>query len=189
MRRWTCASRSCLGIGVVLLYLAGCTSTSSGPVTYPMEVESVRVDPRTSSPVLLLKERSGLRRRLPIWIGPYEARSIALGMEAIRLPRPNTHDLIRNLLETIRGKVLRVVITELRENTYYALLEIETGGRKVAIDSRPSDAVAVAVRTGAPVFATEEVLAAAGRRPEGEPAMEIRFPAAEADPDAQLLLH
>ncbi len=104
MRRSKNASRSHLGMLVALTVLVGCTSTSPGPATYSMEVESVRVDPETSSPVLLLKERTGLHRRLPIWIGHYEARSIALGMEDIEIPRPNTHDLIRNLLETIRGR-------------------------------------------------------------------------------------
>ncbi len=190
MRRSKNASRSHLGMLVALTVLVGCTSTSPGPATYSMEVESVRVDPETSSPVLLLKERTGLHRRLPIWIGHYEAQSIALGMEDIELPRPNTHDLIRNLLETIRGKVLRVVITELRDNTYYALLEIESGGKQLSIDSRPSDAVAVAVRTGAPVFATEEVLDAAGRVPgRDEPAMEIRLPTGKSLVGPQSVQH
>ena len=175
MRRLKNASRSHLRILATLSVLVGCTSTSLGPATFSMEIEGVRVDPETS--LLLLKERNGLHRRLPIWIGEYEAQSIALGMNDIEIPRPNSHDLIRNLLETIRGKVLRVVITELRDNTYYALLEIESGGKQLLIDSRPSDAVAVAVRTGAPLFATGEVLDAAGRVPgNDEPAMEIRLP-------------
>jgi bifunctional DNase/RNase len=141
-----------------------------------MHVDGVRMDPRTSSPVVLLKEERGLRRRLPIWIGLYEAQSIAIGMEDVETPRPNTHDLILNILGGIEGKLHRVVITELRGNTYYAVLEIELDGRKVVVDSRPSDAIAVAVRAGAPVFASEEVLEAAGRRADDEKAVEIDWP-------------
>jgi bifunctional DNase/RNase len=183
------ASRSHPEILAVFLLLVGCTSTSPGPATYAMKVESVRLDPQTSSPILLLEEETGLHRRLPIWIGIYEAQSIALGIEDVQVSRPNTHDLIQNLLKTIRGKVLRVVITELRDNTYYALLEIESGGRRIAIDSRPSDAIAVAVRTGAPVFATEEVLSAAGLRSDDDPAMEIYLPTANSVSDDFPLHH
>jgi hypothetical protein len=90
-----------------------------------MHVESVKLDPRTSTPVILLQEEEGARRRLPIWIGVYEAQSIAMGMEKITSPRPNAHDLMRNLVEKIDGRVARVLITELKEGVYYALLEIE----------------------------------------------------------------
>jgi bifunctional DNase/RNase len=154
-----------------------------------MHVQGVRMDPRTSSPVLLLLEEEGLRRRLPIWIGLYEAQSIAVGMERVESSRPNTHDLIGNILNGLEGEILRVVITELRRNTYYAVVEIKQNGRTVAVDSRPSDAIAVAVRTGAPVFATKEVLEAAGRRPEDDPAVEIRWPRFEGPSDEQLRQH
>jgi bifunctional DNase/RNase len=153
--------------------VCGCTVTVPEPGTYSMHVESVRVDPRTSSPVLLLREDGGLHRRLPIWIGVYEAQSIALGMDHVETPRPNTHDLIENLLNGVRGKIRRVIITELRDNTYYASLEVELDDRTVAVDSRPSDAIAVAVRTGAPVFATENVLEAAEIETDDEPPLEI----------------
>ncbi len=141
-----------------------------------MKIESVRMDLRTSSPVLLLSEESGLRRKLPIWIGPYEAQSIALGMENVQTPRPNTHDLIQNIVDGLRGKIRRVTVTELRENTYYALVELELDGSRIEVDSRPSDAIAVAVRMGVPIFASEAVLEAAARRAEDEPALEIEWP-------------
>jgi bifunctional DNase/RNase len=175
--------RASAGAVVVLLAVAGCTSTSPVSGAYSMRIDGVRVDPRTSSPVILLKEESGLRRRLPIWIGMYEAQSIALGMEEVETPRPNTHDLIQNILGGIRGELERVVITELRGNTYYAVLELEVDGSKVVVDSRPSDAIAVAVRVGAPVFATEAVLEAAGRRADDEPAVEIEWPVTEGGDD------
>lgn len=167
------------GSAGALAALLSCTATSPEVGTFSMHVESVRLDPETSSPVLLLREEGGLRRRLPIWIGVYEAQSIAIGMEKVETPRPNTHDLIQNLLHGIRGQVRRVVITELRDNTYYAALEVELNGRIVVIDSRPSDAVAVAVRTGAPVFATDEVLDAANSEAGDEPSVEIRDPRRE----------
>lgn len=161
---------------VAMLIFTGCSSTTPGPPGHAMKIESVRMDPRTSSPVLLLSEESGLRRKLPIWIGPYEAQSIALGMEKVQTPRPNTHDLIQNIVDGLRGKIVRVTVTELRENTYYALVELELDGSLVEVDSRPSDAIAVAVRMGVPVFASEGVLEAAARRAEDEPALEIEWP-------------
>jgi bifunctional DNase/RNase len=177
VRGWR-ASAAAIG---VFLAVAACTSTSPDTGAYSMQIDGVRMDPRTSSPVIVLKEESGLRRRLPIWIGLYEAQSIALGMEEMEAPRPNTHDLIQNILGGIQGKLERVVITELRGNTYYAVLEISVDGKTVVVDSRPSDAIAVAVRVGAPVFATETVLEAGGRRSDDEPSVEIRWPIGKGD--------
>ena len=96
-----------------------------------------------------------------------------MGMEKITSPRPNTHDLMRNLVEKIDGRVARVLITELKEGIYYALLEIEIDGRTVAVDSRPSDAIALAIRTGTPVYATDEVLRQGGVPAEGGEAVDI----------------
>ncbi|MEE8558454.1 MAG: bifunctional nuclease family protein [Myxococcota bacterium] len=162
-------------IAAMLIFTA-CSSTTPAPRGHAMKIESVRMDLRTSSPVLLLSEESGLRRKLPIWIGPYEAQSIALGMENVQTPRPNTHDLIQNIVDGLRGKIRRVTVTELRENTYYALVELELDGSRIEVDSRPSDAIAVAVRMGVPIFASEAVLEAAARRAEDEPALEIEWP-------------
>jgi bifunctional DNase/RNase len=144
---------------LLVLLAAGCT-TGPAPerAAFSVHVASVAIDPRTSSHVVLLQENEGARRKLPIWIGPFEAQSIALAMEQVQVPRPNTHDLIKNLIDGVRAEIERVVITELRDNTYYAVIEIALNGRRVAVDSRPSDAIAVAIRMGAPVYATAEVL-------------------------------
>jgi len=99
-----------------------------------------------------------MHRTLPIWIGVSEARSIQLALEQVESPRPNTHDLIKNMIEGISVQLERIVITELRNGTYYALIFVDVDGATVSIDSRPSDAIAVALRTGTPVFAREAVL-------------------------------
>lgn len=149
--------------------LCGC-STPTGIRAHAMRIESVKLDPRTASPVILLREEAGERRWLPIWIGVYEARSIAMGLEKIEAPRPNSHDLITELVQKLNGRVRRVLVTELRGGTYYAELELEVDGEIVTIDSRPSDAIAVAIRTGTRVYATDEVLRQAGiPEPEAEP--------------------
>jgi bifunctional DNase/RNase len=141
---------------------------------YAVHVDRLVLDDRTDSPVLLLKETHGARRELPIWIGMTEAQSIAMAMEEMVLPRPNTHDLIKNLLDGLHGDIRRVVITELRGHTYYAVIEIGLNGREVAVDSRPSDAIAVAIRTGAPLFATDSVLVPPVDEDQG-PALDIDF--------------
>ena len=108
-------------------------------------------------PVLVLEEDEG-SRWLPIWIGTSEARSIALEMEERSSPRPNTHDLARNVIYELEGDVTRVVVTELKGGTYYAKLELRIRNRNIEIDSRPSDAIAIALRTESPIFVHEEVL-------------------------------
>ncbi len=107
-----------------------------------------------ASPVVILKEDDG-ERWLPIWIGSAEARSIAWVMSDRRAPRPNTHDLTRNVIEGLDAEVLRVVVTELRSSTYYAELTLRVRGEVISIDSRPSDAIAVALRANAPIFVRE----------------------------------
>ena len=106
---------------------------------------------------LLLKEVYGVRR-LPIIIGSFEAQSIALEMEGIKPPRPLTHDLLKNVIENLGGNVTEVIIDELRDNTFYAKVKLEVSSMTNDIDSRPSDAIALAVRTGAPLFVAEEVM-------------------------------
>jgi bifunctional DNase/RNase len=148
-----------LPLGLLSPALLACTSREGLPRNlHAVYVESLSVDQRTDTPVLLLKEQNGTGRELPIWIGMPEAQSIAMAMEDVPLPRPNTHDLIKNILSELRGDIQRVVITELRGHTYYAVIKMRVDGRVVVVDSRPSDAIAVAIRTGAPVFATDEVL-------------------------------
>ena len=111
----------------------------------------VALDPRTNSPVIVLQENDGTRK-LPIWIGFAEARSIAAELEQVEPVRPNTHDLAKRILVGLEGKLERVVVTDLREGTYFAVLQVRTENGLVEIDSRPSDAIAIALRVSAPIF-------------------------------------
>ena len=120
-----------------------------------MEVKQVVLDPTNQTPVVIL---TGGGQLLPIWIGPAEAASISRAIEGRPLARPNTHDLIRNLLEGLGATPERVTITELRGSTYFAVMTVKRGRRRISIDSRPSDAIAVALRTGTPIYATPQVL-------------------------------
>lgn len=124
---------------------------------------------------LLLKEIYGVRR-LPIIIGSFEAQSIALEMESIKPPRPLTHDLLRNVIENLGGTVVEVVIDELKDNTFYAKIKLEYSTMTNDIDSRPSDAIALGVRTGAPIFVAEEVMKVAAFVPSTEDAEESSHP-------------
>jgi bifunctional DNase/RNase len=117
----------------------------------------VRVELPANQPIVLLKEREG-ERYLPIWIGSAEAQAIALALQGVTPPRPMTHDLMRNILEELGVAVERIVITELREGTFYAVIQLTRNGTRFEISSRPSDAIALAVRTSVPIFANEDVL-------------------------------
>lgn len=147
-------------LGSMLVFsLFGCTTGEAMKNgEYSVHVKSVTIDSRTASPVMLLEETEGEHRRLPIWIGSFEAQSIALAMEEVRVPRPNTHDLIKNLMDEMHARVQRVVITELKDSTYYAIIDLTVDGEHLSVDSRPSDAIAVAIRTGSPVYASGSVL-------------------------------
>jgi len=127
-----------------------------------VRLRAVRVDLQSNTPVLLLQETEGLGRTLPIFIGAPEATAIAFSLQGMDTPRPMTHDLIRDLLESLGADVIRVVVTELRASTYFADIVLRTGGREVPVSSRPSDAVAVAVRTGAPLFVADDLMDAEG---------------------------
>jgi bifunctional DNase/RNase len=166
-----CGSTALLAISLLL----GCSmhSGKGTPTARPMRVDSVKFDPHSDNFVLLLTERGGEGRELLILIGENEAASIARGIDEIKLPRPNTHDLIKNLLTGMDGHIERVVVTELKNSTFYAVIDVEIRGRKVSIDARPSDAIAIAVRTGTTVYAEEAVLRSARDLPESGPAREI----------------
>jgi len=116
---------------------------------------------------LLLKETFGVRR-LPIIIGGFEAQSIALELEGIKPPRPLTHDLTKSIIDHLGATVVEVLISELKDNTYYATITLDVSSLTTAIDSRPSDAIAIAVRTGATIYVSEEVMTAGGFKPSGE---------------------
>src|SRR6186997_2847457 len=119
-----------------------------------MEVKALIVDPIANMPVVILRDDDE-KNFLPIWVGIFEANAIALQMEGITTPRPMTHDLLRNIIHQVEGHVVQVVINNLHENTFYAQIHLELGARKFLIDSRPSDAIALALRTSAPVFVEE----------------------------------
>jgi bifunctional DNase/RNase len=122
-----------------------------------MKVRGLALDPLSNLPIIILRDEEE-KRSLPIWIGIYEANAIALELEKIETPRPMTHDLIKNILETIEARVVKVMVTDLKENTFYAVLHLQVGGTEYTVDSRPSDAIALALRVGAPIYVDEEVV-------------------------------
>jgi bifunctional DNase/RNase len=127
-----------------------------------MHLSAVRVEIPSNQPLLLLQETTGARRTLPIYIGPAEAQAIAFAQQGVETPRPMTHDLMRDLLEELSATVECIVITELRDRTFYAEVRLVAGGQRHAVSARPSDAVALAVRVDCPIYAEEELLDAEG---------------------------
>ena len=124
------------------------------------KVKTLVVDPNSQAPVVILETVTD-KKLLPIWIAGPEARAIAIALENVKIPRPLTHDLIGNILQRLDAKLRRVVIAELRNDTYIAFLSLESRGKELQIDSRPSDAIAIALRVKAPIFASAQVLAQA----------------------------
>lgn len=122
-----------------------------------MKVAGITVDPFTNTPIVLLKDLDD-KDVLPIWIGLLEASSIATALENINTPRPMTHDLVKNILDNLGAKIVRIEVNDLKDNTYYALLHLEIDNKRFVIDSRPSDAIAIALRTNAPIFVEESVI-------------------------------
>ena len=137
-----------------------------------LELVGVRVELPHNQPIVLLKERAG-DRFLPIWIGAVEATSIAFALQGVVTARPMTHDLMRNMLEDLRVSVDRVVVTELRDGTFYAEIQMTSDGETFVTSSRPSDAIALAVRATVPIYADESVLAEAGIEIEDEEEDEV----------------
>jgi bifunctional DNase/RNase len=122
-----------------------------------MKVRGLALDPLSNMPIIILKDEED-KRSLPIWVGIFEANAIALELEKIATPRPMTHDLIKSILETVEARVLKVVVTDLKENTFYAVLHLQLGETEYTVDSRPSDAIALALRVAAPIYVDEEVV-------------------------------
>lgn len=123
-----------------------------------MQLGGLGFDPKNMSPIVLLKDQEE-RNFLPIWIGMFEAAAIAMELQEFKPPRPMTHDLLTKTIESLHGNIKKVVISEIVENTFYAVIEIETKDKKMLkIDSRPSDAIAVAARTHVPIFVSESVM-------------------------------
>jgi uncharacterized protein len=126
-----------------------------------LSLVGVRVELPSNQPIVLLKESEG-ERYLPIWIGAVEATAIAFALQGVQTPRPMTHDLMRDILEETEIQVDRVLINELVDQTFFALIRLSQNGRSTEVSSRPSDAIALAVRINAPIFADEDVLEQAG---------------------------
>jgi bifunctional DNase/RNase len=122
-----------------------------------MKIRGLMMDPVTNMPIVILKDLAGTQV-LPIWVGIYEANAIALEIEKVATPRPMTHDLIKNLLLGLETDVRKVVVSELKEDTFYAVIWLERNGELISIDSRPSDALALALRVDCPIYVEEEVL-------------------------------
>lgn len=125
-----------------------------------MTVRGIALDPITNMPIIILKDQEE-KRALPIWVGIFEANAIALELEKIATPRPMTHDLIKNILDGVGATVQQIVVNDLNENTFFAVIEVSFNGNVVNIDSRPSDAIALALRVNAPIFVTEKVVSKA----------------------------
>lgn len=122
-----------------------------------MTIKGLMVDPVTNMPIIILRDDAG-DRVLPIWVGIFEANAIALQIENVATPRPMTHDLLRNVIQDLDGLVQKVVVSELRENTFFAVIHVAVRGEALLIDARPSDAIALALRTKSPIFVEEEVI-------------------------------
>ncbi|MGH9580559.1 MAG: bifunctional nuclease family protein, partial [Terriglobales bacterium] len=122
-----------------------------------MKIRGLMMDPVTNMPIVILKDTSG-DAVLPIWVGIYEANAIALEIEKVSTPRPMTHDLLKNVLVGLDTHVRKVVVNDLREDTFFAIIWLERDGRIISVDSRPSDALALALRLDCPIFVDDEVL-------------------------------
>ncbi|MFP6871344.1 MAG: bifunctional nuclease family protein [Nitrospinota bacterium] len=122
-----------------------------------MKVKGLTLDPLTNVPIVILREAEG-ERSLPIWVGIFEAHAIAREIEEFQTPRPMTHDLIKNIISGVKGRVTRILVSDLRDNTFFAEILLAINGSEISIDSRPSDAIALALRMSAPIFVEEKVL-------------------------------
>jgi uncharacterized protein len=122
-----------------------------------MSVKNLTLDPMTNMPIIILKNEEG-DLVVPIWVGVFEANAIVLELEKIPTPRPLTHDLIKEILNQLDAKIVRILITDLKDGTYYAVLEIKSGKKTISVDARPSDAIALALRFDAPIFVHQDVI-------------------------------
>ena len=125
-----------------------------------MNIKGLMIDPITHMPIIILRDQEG-QRILPIWVGVFEANAIALQIENVQTPRPMTHDLLKNVIDDLSAHVDRVVVCDLKENTFYATIHLRSNGDEIQVDARPSDAIALALRTGSPIFVEEAVIQSA----------------------------
>ena len=122
-----------------------------------MTIKGLMIDPITNMPIVILRDEDG-ERVLPIWVGIFEANAIALQIENVATPRPMTHDLLRNVISDLKGAVEKIVVCDLKENTFYALIYVRIDSELVAVDARPSDAIALALRVSAPIYVEDAVI-------------------------------
>ena len=122
-----------------------------------MSIKGLMVDPITNMPIVILKDKLG-ERILRIWVGLFEANAIALQIENVSTPRPMTHDLLRNIISDLDGQVDRIVVSDLKDNTFFAVIHLTVRGERIAVDARPSDAIALALRTRSPILVEESVI-------------------------------
>lgn len=122
-----------------------------------VEIKGLMLDPSSNIPIVILRDL-GSQLFLPIWIGVFEANAIALRLEGVEPPRPLTHDLLRSVIEQLGGRIGKIVISDLRESTFFAMIHVQSTDHHVTIDARPSDAIALALRTGSPIFVLRSVL-------------------------------
>lgn len=122
-----------------------------------MTIKGLMVDPITNMPIIILRDKDG-QRVLPIWVGVFEANAIALQIENVATLRPMTHDLLRNVIHDLKAEIRKIVVSDLKENTFYALIHLEINGEPVAVDARPSDAIALALRARAPIYVEDRVI-------------------------------
>jgi bifunctional DNase/RNase len=122
-----------------------------------MSIKGLMVDPITNMPIVILKDKMG-ERVLSIWVGIFEANAIALQIENVATPRPMTHDLLRNIITDLDGSVDRIVVSDLKDNTFFAIIHLTVKGERIAVDARPSDAIALALRTRSPILVEESVI-------------------------------
>ncbi len=137
------------------------------PAMIEVVIESLRVSLTNQHRIVVLRERDG-ERHLPIWIGQFEAESITLALQEIEVARPQTHDLLKNAIHALNGRLVRIEIVSLREDVFYGNLIIEVNGETIQVDSRPSDAIALAIRCRVPILVSSEILEVAGFIPEQE---------------------
>ncbi len=122
-----------------------------------MTIKGLMVDPITNMPIIILRDKDG-QKVLPIWVGIFEANAIALQIENVATPRPMTHDLLKNIISDLDGRVEKIVVCDLKENTFYAMIHLLVNGHPIAVDARPSDAIALALRAKAPIFVEDAVI-------------------------------
>jgi hypothetical protein len=144
----------------------GDSTIAAAKAEVEMQIRGLMIDPNSHMPIVVLKDIAG-DTVLPIWVGIFEANAIALELEKTATPRPMTHDLMRNMARGLNAVVRKIVVSELRDETFYAVIWMEQDGETVALDARPSDAIALALRWDCPIFASRAVLDTAKQIPEG----------------------